>query len=185
MFEEQVAFVDKDNRLIRFGGKKTGDDGENTAVVLVVIYDKKNEKIILFNRGAGASDMNNHWALTAGKINQEDFWDGETTTGQRLSSATIRRAARRELDEELGVDTDENSLREVSTFWMPKKSLVFSLLAWPIDSETESRLALDGSEVDEYKSFSLEEFRTNDRLGDAIRYKLPELVSFLAKEFSS
>lgn len=184
MVEEQVAFVDQKNQLIRFGGKKSGCDGENTAVVLVVIYDPDDKKIFLFNRGAGASDMNNHWALTAGKINKEDFLESEKNKGQSLSQQTIRRAARRELEEELGVTTDESSLKEVSTFWMPNKSLVFSMLAWPIDSETESRLALDGSEVDEHKSFGLEEFRSNDRLGDAIKFKLADLISFLEHEFS-
>lgn len=184
MTEEQVAFVDKGNQFIRFGGKKSGGEGENTAVVLVVIYDPVEKKIFLFNRGAGASDMNNHWALTAGKINDEDFHDGEVNTGEMLSQKIVRRAACRELEEELGVEAHEANFKEVSTFWMPNKSLVFSMLAWPINSETEARLALDGSEVDEHRAFSLEEFRSNDRLGDAIKFKLDDLLSFLEREFS-
>lgn len=185
MKEEQVAFVNERNEWLRFGGKKSGGAGENTAVVLILIYDRKDSKVFLFNRGSGASDMQDHWALTAGKINQEDFASEEPALGQSISSSSVRRAACRELMEELGVETDGSQFKKVATFWMENKSLVFSMLAWPIDEMTKSNLQVDGSEVDEFRAFSLDEFRRNQNLGDAIKFRQSEIESFLDAEFSS
>lgn len=184
MSTEMIAYVDGNNCLLRFGEKKTRSGIENIAVALIIIFDRQSKKVVLFNRGAGASDMKDHWALTAGKVNMGDFSEEEGAVGKPISIDVLKQTAVREIWEELGTKVCKEDLNLVSTFWMERKNLVFSLLAWPIDERIILRENLDGEEVDEHRSFSLQEFTENESLGDAIRYRLTEITAFLKNEFN-
>jgi 8-oxo-dGTP pyrophosphatase MutT (NUDIX family) len=185
MAEELVAVVNDENTLIRFGGKRTIGLRENTSVVLILIYDPSEKILFLFNRGAGASDMKDHWSLTAGKINQSDFSDHVGHVGRVVPDSVIRKAASRELYEELRINIDNRNLKNIATFCMKDKSLVFSLLALVVDHTLIEQLVVDGAEVDNYRSFTLSEFATNTHLGDAIKYRKAQITEFLENEFSS
>jgi 8-oxo-dGTP pyrophosphatase MutT (NUDIX family) len=182
--DEELLFVDGAGNVARIASGKR-QAGEYTAVVLVLVYLPKEREVLLFNRGSGASDMRDHCALTAGKMNATDCVEpAPEVLGRPLSLPTRRRAAAREFKEELGISAETNRFKKVLDFHMPEKGLYFCMLAWPIDAGQLKNFAPDGGEVNEMRRCSLPEFLTNKHLGDAIRYKKADIVAFLEREFA-
>jgi 8-oxo-dGTP pyrophosphatase MutT (NUDIX family) len=182
---EQLVFVDDSGMVRRFSATRTQGPGEYIAVVLVLVYLPTERKLLLFNRGVGASDMRDHWALTAGKLNTTDFSEPlDEAIGNKVSAQTVRKSASREFVEELNIAVQPERFEHVIEFHMPNKNLFFTLLAWPIGATELAAISPDGAEVDALKLFTLDEFRENEHLGDAIVFKKREIISYLESHFS-
>lgn len=184
--QEELIFVDSGGLVTRVSADKTRSADEYTAVVLVLVFMPKQKQVVLFNRGAGASDMRDHWALTAGKMNATDASvETRGLVGKRISLDVAKKAASRELQEELNIKVQPDSLEPVVDFAMPEKSIYFTMLAWPIAEDKFLELSPDGGEVDAMRRFSLADFEANPNLGDAIVYKKEYILDFLTGKFSA
>jgi 8-oxo-dGTP pyrophosphatase MutT (NUDIX family) len=184
--KEEYIFVDEAGLVRRVSDDKTRSPDDYMAVVLVLVFLPKEKQIVLFNRGTGASDMHDHWALTAGKMNATDFAQPlAEVTGKKLSLESVKNAAVREFMEELSISPEMDDLEKVIDFNIPEKGLYFTMLAWPIDESRFADFSPDGMEVDKIRRFSLGEFRANQHLGDAIVYRKESIVSFLNQKFLS
>lgn len=182
---EELLFVNGAGKITRTAPGKRQPD-EYTAVVLILVYLPNEREVLLFNRGAGASDMQDHWALTAGKMNATDCAEPlSQVIGNPVSLQTRRRAAAREFMEELGISADIDRFQDVIDFHMPDKGLYFCMMAWPIAESQLDQFIPDGAEVDQMRRFSLSDFIANQHLGDAIRYKKSEIISFLESHFAT
>src|SRR5947199_10708734 len=98
---EQYVIVDGNGHVRRFSARKELQAEENIAVELVMVYLPSQKQLVLFNRGSGASDMHDHWALEAGKVIVEDLCkeDGDCV-GAKMSLNAYRSSATREFNEE-------------------------------------------------------------------------------------
>lgn len=183
--KEVIVLVDEAGSFLRFSENTARVRGEYLAVTLILVYLPLEREVVLFNRGAGAGDMRDHWALTAGKINAVDCGkSARELLGKKIYPTAAVAAGSRELREELGVSTDGTRFELVCSFAFPEKKMFFVMLAWPISKEEVAQLFPDGAEVDKIGRFSLDQFLSNQNLGDAIKFKKETIVNFLSSKFS-
>lgn len=181
---EEFVIVDDDGYIKRFSSNKRLEAQENLAVELVIVYLRRQRQIVLFNRGSGASDMHDHWALEAGKICADDlFVSKEDKLDTRITLREYQRSATREFIEELDFSVNPQRFEFVEEFHMPEKQLFFALLSLSIEEDEVRKLSPDQSEVDRVKRFTLEEFQSNPDLGDAIVFRKDAIVQYLQNEF--
>ncbi len=179
---EQIVIVDEKGIIKRFSSKKDLLEGEITAVELVVVYLPGEKKVVLFNRGHGASDMHNHWALEAGKVILEDLSESDgDSIGRKLSLCAYKNAAIRELNEELNFPVSPDDLQVIDEFYMVNKRIYFTLLSLALAEAEFKKLSPDQSEVDKIKRFTLEEFKNNPHLGDAIMFRKDKIIQYLQR----
>ncbi len=183
---EKIVIVDKEGVIRKFAEKSESDPTDVTAVELVLIYLPAEHKVVLLNRGNGASDMRRRWAMHSGKITTNDLENGDDI-GKKLTLESYRNAAVREFKEELDFDLSAQRLKMIDQFYMEekKKRLFFFLFALALDPDELKKLYPDLSEVDNIRLFTLEEFSNNQNLGDAIRFKKERITNFLREEFAS
>ena len=182
---EKIVIVDNNNHVIRFGIHTELKEGENLAVELVITYMPGKKQVLLFNRGEGASDMQNHWSLESGKVNSCDCSDPiENLIGQPLPVAAYENAAVREFKEELNFIVSPGQLHLIDEFHMPGKHIFFRLFGLVLEPEDLAELVPNQSELDQIGKFTLQEFQNNEHLGDAIVFRKVEIVKFLREEFA-
>ena len=182
---EKIVIVDNNNYVIRFDTNGELKEGENLAVELVITYMPREKQVLLFNRGEGASDMHNHWALESGKVNNSDYSDPiESLIGQPLPVAAYEKAAVREFKEELNFDVSPGQLHLIDSFHMPAKQIYFRMFGLILEPEDLNKLAPNQSELDKIGKFTLQAFQENKHLGDAIVFRKAEIVNFLQIEFA-
>jgi hypothetical protein len=181
---EEIVIVDGKGYIKRFSTSKSLQPEENIAVELVMVYLPKEKQIVLFNRGSGASDMHDHWALEAGKVIVEDLCseDGDCV-GTKISLNAYRSSATREFNEELRFAIAPHKFEFVDEFHMPGKNLYFTLLSLAIEKEELDKLSPDQSEVDKVRCFTLNEFDNNPDLGDAIMFRKERIIQYLQEKF--
>lgn len=179
---EQIIVVDENGVIRRFSSKKELSDGEIIAVELVLIYLPKEKKVVLLNRGQGASDMHNHWALKSGKVILNDLSESDRI-GRELSLKAYKNAAVREFHEELDFHVSPDELQAVDNFYMAPKHIYFTLLSLALNEDAVKKLSPDQSEIDQIQLFGLQEFQSNPHLGDAIMFRKPQMVRYLQKVF--
>jgi 8-oxo-dGTP pyrophosphatase MutT (NUDIX family) len=184
---EELIYVDNRGIVKRFSANGGQSTDAFLAVVLVLPYLQQQQRIVLFSRAAGAHDMQHHWALTAGKVNTADLAETRSAAlGHKLSIATARNCAMRELMEELNIAVTAHRFDTVFDFVIPTKGIYYTLMAWPMTDREFDELSPDGVEVDEIRCFSLVELdSSNDRFGDAIRYGKQEILGFLHERFAT
>lgn len=181
---EQIVVVDNQGRIKRVSGGKRLAAGENTAVELVMVYLPRKKQVVLFNRGVGASDMHDRWALESGKVNVEDLrGTGQVRIGAKLFPEAYKQAAIREFREEFNFDVQPEALEWVDEFHMPSKQIYFTLLALALEEEDLNRLSPNQSEVDLIGRFTLDEFEINEQLGDAIEFRKAAIIAYLQRVF--
>lgn len=181
---EQIVIVNNEGVVRRFSFGKDLVEGENRAVELIVVYLPAKKQIVLFNRGSGATDMHNHWALNSGKVNVEDIYGfNGTVVGSKLPLEAYKNAAVREFSEELNFRISSNQLEFIDEFHMPSKQIYFTMLSLALDEDKLYKLAPDQSEVDKMRCFSLEEFEINAHLGDAIKFRKAQIIDYLGQKF--
>lgn len=182
--KENIVIVDHNGRIKRCATVRDVASGENIAVGLVMVYIPETKQIALFNRGAGAADMHNHWSLQAGKVNGSDLPDGcEKSVGEKLPTDAVRNTASREFIEELNVAVQPSNFEFVQNFHMPQKRIFFTLMALGIRRNDVAKLRPDQSEVDDVQCFTIEQFRENADLGDAIVFRKEAIINFLEEKF--
>jgi hypothetical protein len=181
---EDIVFVNDVGIINRFSNSRELHPGDNIAVELVMVYLPSKKQIVLFNRGAGASDMHAHWALEAGKVNVMDLSkeDGDRV-GSKMSLNAYKSSAVREFAEELNFPVSATSLEFVDEFHMPDKRLYFTLLSLAIKESQLGKLLPDQSEVGAVGCFNLEQFSVNPDLGDAIVFRKDRIIEYLQEKF--
>lgn len=179
---EEIVTVDNQGILTGFKTKVTIQPHENKAVELILVIIPENKTLILFNRGAGSSDMHDHWALQSGKVNRTDLADTDRI-GKRLSDMAFRNAAKREFIEELNFSLSPDDLVAVEAFYMPAKRLYFGMYALPISAKRFQELTPDQSELDQVSQFTIDEFRHCAGLGDAILFRKDRIIQYLQDTF--
>lgn len=181
---EQIVIVDDQGFVTRCSFSKELAIGENTAVELVIVYLPHSQQIVLFNRGDGASDMHDHWALQSGKVNTSDLCEPSGyIVGAKLPVCAYKNAARREFGEELNFPVEPEAFQYVDEFYMPDKQIYFTLLSLALEQRDLTKLVPNQFEVDNVKCFTREEFENNAYLGDAIVFHKQEIVRYLRQVF--
>lgn len=183
--EEKFIFVNAQGRIVRISPRRHCAPGEYLSVVLVLVFLPNYRQLVLFNRAAGASDMQDRWALIAGKMNSEDCREIQgKVIGRPISFQIAVNAAIRELKEELNNVFWKSSFEKISEFIIQKKNLHFWLMALPIDEEQATSFLPNKFEISAIKRFSLDEFRSSDNFGDAILMVKGVITSYLEEQFS-
>lgn len=181
---EEIVTVDNQGIMTGFKTKATIQPHENKAVELILVIIPENKTLILFNRGAGSSDMHNHWALQSGKVNRTDLADADRI-GKKLSDTAFLNAAKREFIEELNFSISTNDLVAVEEFYMPSKRLYFRMFALPVAASRVHELTPDRSELDKVRQFTIDEFCRCDGLGDAILFRKDQIIQYLQNSFGT
>jgi len=151
----------------------------------VIVFSKKEKRILLVKRGKKAQDMKFVWALPSGKVNENDL-SSNCKAGKRLTSISFRRAAVRELNEELNLKTSPRRLELIEKFTLEKgaKKIFFAFFGLEIENSDICRIVLSDGEIEKYKFFSLGEFQNEKNLGDAISLRKEILLKFLQSRFA-
>ena len=179
---ENIVIVDEKGFIKGFKRKKDLLPDDIVAVELVMVYIRDLCKVVLFNRGKGASDMRDHWALESGKVCSDDL-DSLDYIGEKLSINAFRNAAVREFIEELDFKVLPDAFYNIASFYLEKKRIYFTLLSLSLEEEELPKLVPDQSEIDKLKLFTLEEFDKNKYLGDAIVFRKDKIIAYLQKIF--
>ena len=181
---EKIVVVSREGIIQKFSTKKNLSRNDIVAVELVMTYLPESQRVVLFNRGESASDMQNHWSLESGKVIYDDLLPTDRI-GQKLSVDAYKNAAVRELMEELSFPVETEVLQLVDEFYMDEKHIYFTLLSLAIQTDDLRKLTPNQSELDQYKLFSLKEFDENKDLGDAIVHRKDQIRSYLQNAFET
>jgi 8-oxo-dGTP pyrophosphatase MutT (NUDIX family) len=182
--EEKLIIVNDLGHVTRFSTREHCKPGEYIAVVLVLVFLPHHRQLILFKRAAGAGDMQDHWALMAGKLNSGDCFEalGEVI-GNPVSLQTARNAAIREFKEELNIEINGLALEKVKEFTLEEKGLHFSLLALAVNEKQAVGFLPNTSDIDAIRRFSIDELIAVANLGDAILCNKNDIISYLESKF--
>ncbi len=177
---EKIVMLNKEGIIQNYIEKNKIGSDEIFAAELVLIFIPDVRKVVLFNRGSGACDMHSRWALHSGKVNINDLNNGDEI-GKKLSITAFKNAAIREFREELKYNISPNQLKLIDQFYMPEKDkkIFFTLFSLELTINEFKKLYPDFAEVDAIKLFTLGEFKKNQRLGDAIKFKKEKIMTFL------
>lgn len=183
---EKIVIVDKAGVIRKFAEKNELEFIDVTAVELVLIYLPTEHKVVLLNRGNGASDMHKRWAMHSGKITTNDLENGDGI-GKKLTLKSYQNAAVREFKEELNFDLSTQRLKIIDQFYMEEKEkrLFFFLFALALDTDELKKLYPNLSEIENIRLFTLEELENNPHLGDAILFRKGKITCFLREKFAS
>lgn len=124
--------------------------GEYHPVVHIWIF--YNNRFLIQKRSSDKHPMAGEWAATGGAV---------------ISGESPRMAAKRELSEELSIDTDENALSFVAR--MARKSSVIDIYSLHINIDTDS-LTLQSDEVEQVKWVSADQLRAMIKNGSFHNY---------------
>jgi 8-oxo-dGTP pyrophosphatase MutT (NUDIX family) len=179
---ERVIVVDAKGKFERIIPKNETNANTIIAVELVLIILTDEKKVLLLNRGKGATDMQSKWALHSGKIIDKDLTIKDEF-GKVLTIDANKNAAIREFKEELDFALNPERLEIITQFYMPEKDkkLYFTLFALDLKKNELEHMYPDFSEIEGTSLFTLDEFISNDRLGDAIKFKKNFIVEYLRK----
>lgn len=113
---------------------------EDKNIMLSVIFIKNNKGEYLIQKTS--KQKGNRYSSTGGHVvNGESGFE----------------AIKRELDEELGINVEDNKIKYLSTFKYPKKNCLFNVYILNIELEEIENIKLQEEEVEEIKFISVNE----------------------------